>query len=221
MPLHPHIPALIVIAALGWTFALSRPSRAAEPPATPPQRAVPPSAIKEMSSLLVRPDADLSHALKLRQYATVLRLGRDLEKEYPAAPDLHLVRSIMLQAAQGTAVLERTEQHRQDLLRLARRIAGSDAPPESRLLADLLLAQARRAQAEPGSPEAALAVAEFAEKYIGTRAEAQSLMSATLMAFDIGHLELLKVFQTKLRTSFAGEPGVAAFLRDRFNIFAS
>ncbi len=182
---------------------------------------MPSSAIREMSSLLVRPDADLSHVKKLRQYATILRLGRDIEKRYPAAPDLHIVRNIMLQAAQGIAVLERTEQRRGELLELARRIAGSDAPPESRLLADLLLAQARRANAEPASPEAALAVAEFAEKYIGTKAEAKSLMSATLMAFDIGHSELLKVFQTKLRTSFAGEPGVAAFLRNRSGTFVN
>ena len=63
-----------------------------------------------------------------------------------------------------------------------------------------------------------MAIAELADRYRGTSAEAESLMMASMIAFDIGNSPLLEAFRKSLSTRFSQNPNIGAFLRDRFAV---
>jgi hypothetical protein len=206
--------ALLLPASLLLLCAAFAPGAARGQDEAPASADVPAALIGELNSLAIPPEKAVAESVKRRQYRKILRLGDEAVSKHPQARNLPLVWSAMLDAAQGLALLDRDEEARQRMFELAGKLAASEARPALRLVADLVLTHGALAQAPKDSPEAALAVARFADRYAGTEAEANSLMCAARLAFEIAQQRLYRFLLQKL-THFRGEPGVVAFLRGR------
>lgn len=212
--------ATLLIVAMGVPRGASAEPPAGESSASPTAETIPDESLLELTELYVAPNSPLRDAAKLRKYELILSKGRELERRHADAPNLYVLRSIMLQAAQGRAIIEGEEESRQSLLALAGRIASSDAPPAHRLQADLLLTHAEIARHDRGAEPALVAIARLADKYYGTEVEAQSAMRAMILAFDAGDQRLFKALSRRLRHDFGDNPRVVTFLKDRFGVHA-
>jgi tetratricopeptide (TPR) repeat protein len=175
-----------------------------------------PAAIDELRELYVGPNEPMTDSAKVRRYELILAKARNLAAAQPDALNLHELREVMMQAAQGQAVVTGTAESREALMNLARQIVASEAPAEMRMRADLLLTHAEVARQGPRSEKAAAAIAAFADRYYETEVEAESAMRAMMMAFEIGHKTIFDALEDRLIRDFGDNPRVVAFLRDRF-----
>jgi hypothetical protein len=210
----------VAFAAAGLGRASAAP--AADDPEPQPAAAevIPDETLKELAELYVAPNAVSTDSVKVRRYELILAKGREVERQYAAAANLHVLQSIMLKAAQGLSIIDGGEENRNTMLEIARRIAASEAPNTHRLPADLLLTHAEIARHERGSEPALVAIAKFADKYRGTDVEAQSAMRAMIMAFDAGDARLFRALSRRLVREFGDNPHVVTFLKDRFGVHA-
>jgi formylglycine-generating enzyme required for sulfatase activity len=149
---------------------------------------------------------------KIRRYRAILREGAWAERRYAGAPNLYRLLELMLAAAKGLATLEGTEESRRDLLAIVRRVAASDAPPEARLPADLLLARARIDELGDAPAENADEIEWFLDRYDGTAAAPQALMAAAELGGMAGAGPTRREALRRLGREHLGAPGVSEFL---------
>jgi formylglycine-generating enzyme required for sulfatase activity len=157
-------------------------------------------------------DAEVSDRDRIRRYQSILREGAWAERQYPTAPNLYQVRALMMAAAKGLVTLESSAEARQSLVDIASRLAGSEAPAEARLPAEMILFRVRLEELGDAPAEAAEEIALFARRYDGTPAQPQALMAA----YELGQIASArtgrKEYLNRLMQKHYREPGVAEFL---------
>ena len=155
-----------------------------------------------------------SHGEEVRRLSAVLRAGQQIERDYPDAANLHLVRSTMLVAARQLAVLEADEASQVRLTDLAQRIVALPGPPEGKIFADFLLTQSRLARLGAGNRAASAEITRFASAYADSPVARIALMFAVEMATKADDERLINTLTTSL-LKYRHEPEVEGFLRNR------
>ena len=156
--------------------------------------------------------SDVSESDKIRRYEAILREGGLAERQYARAANLHEVRELMMAAAKGLATLEGTAEARQLVFEIARRLVNSSAPPESRVVAEMLLMRERIDDLAEWPAEAADEVAMFAARYRGTPGESTALMSAAHLCRIADVDPARHAYLRQLSEKYYSVPGVSAFL---------
>jgi len=174
-------------------------------------------AISELREALSRVEDTESSADRRRICKRVIRKALSLLKKSPDAPNRSAALGVVFEGRRKLLEVDDSERNREALLETCR--ALSEAPDEHaavRLPADALLAQIKVARSGDSQEEAEAAVTELVSRYGGTEAEAECLMTATVIAREIGSGELLKTYRDELSGRFSDSPRVKAFLRQQF-----
>ena len=185
-------------------------------PSTPaPQPEVPAALLARLRAQYIpweTKSADISENDKVRRYEAILREGGWAERQYAQAPNLYEVRELMMAAAKGLASLEGTDEAGDLLMEVARRLANSSAPPESRVLADMLSIRVRLDELAGYPAEATDEVAAFVARYHGTPGEPKALMGAAQLC-RVMHAGLARdAYLRRLSEKHFSAPGVSVFL---------
>jgi sulfatase modifying factor 1 len=213
----PHAVLLAMLASCG----LSPGAQAGEPPApiAPPADAtsgeVPAAFLDRLRAMYVSeetPTPDISDGDKVRRYETILREGAWAERQHPKAPNLYQVRELMLAAAKGLATLEGTAEARERLMDLTHRLAKADAPPDTRVLADLLILRSRLDALADCPSEAADEIDLFVARYAETPAAYKALMGAADLCRIVDAGLNRQQYLRQLAQKHFSTPGVAEFL---------
>jgi len=190
-------------------------------PATGPDAGpqVPEADIKGIQKQFELPrDADLKDALKLlpERMERIIRLGEALERNCPDASNLHVVRSMMLEAADFLARSSNTESARKRRLEISRRIMASDAPPRQKLQADVFVTRARILEGKLSVKETDKEISGFAARYEKTAAAAGGVLYAALLADETRRVELREGLVDTLESKHLEAPSIRYYLRNRF-----
>ena len=187
---------LALIAAAGQTAA----AQTSHPitPATNSTEPVPDSLIAKLRAELVKPDDPGIDTDKIRRYRSILRLGRAAEQNYPAAPNLYKVHSVMLEAGRDLLVMQAEGITPDDVLEIARKINQPEVPPEWRLQADLALTQLEVSRSIDESRDAGQLIRDFAERYWESTVEIAALMHAVEMALQSSNNDLTNALGDRL-----------------------
>jgi thiol-disulfide isomerase/thioredoxin len=186
----------------------------------PAAEKVPAEVIREIQAQFVPPRQQMSRdqAMRLLQDRSqkVLELGRQAQRDYPQAPNLHEVQLLMLQAADYLARTRRDTASQQRVSQLAQAILDSQAPPEKKIQADYLLT-ATRVSPVPGATTAPADGAErtirqFVQRYKDTEAEAVAHVYGTILAQQASQRKLREQMIASLRQDYADEPAILRFL---------
>ncbi len=181
-----------------------------EAPPGPEPAPIPQEVLQGLTSGWVPPDADAPVRVKLRVYHGILRRVAEIERTYPEAPNLYVARNLKLHTMRALFRAEGDKVWQDRLIALARTILDSDAPPEGKIHADLLLLQAALASLD--DPEAqGCAIEDFVARYDETPAAPGALMAALNLCMEYGREELYRGLFGRLR-SYQNEPGVAEFM---------
>lgn len=165
------------------------------------------SAIQEMSSTVAQ----------RRACKKIIREAESLLEKHPAASNRFRVLGIMFKTQKLMLSMRQTVARREALLQTARRLRKApDEYAELRVEPDMMLLQLKLATKGYSAHDSAFEVARFADRYRDTPAEAESLMMAASLAFDLGKPILLDAFRKNLAQRFRHEPQVNAFMRERF-----
>jgi len=209
-------PAIRIVVALIWLLPAS--ILAGEPSLKPSS---PASQTEVPAALLVRLRAqyipeetktpDISENDKVRRYEAILREGGWAERQYAQAANLHEVRELMMAAAKGLATLEGTVESRQLVYEIAGRIAKSSAPPESRVMAEMLFVRGRINELADYPAEAADELAAFVARYRGTLGEPKATVCAAEFCRMAGAPTRSHYLRQLLEKHFSA-PGVSEFL---------
>jgi len=152
-----------------------------------------------------------------RACKNIVRRAESLLDKYSTAIDRFRLLGIVFEIRKVMFTMRQTDQYRAALLATAMELRKApDEYAAIRLEADVLLQEIELTKEDGSSQDRALAIAELADRYRGTAAEAESLMMASMVAFDIGHHALLDAFRKSLSKRFGDDPKVSAFLRERF-----
>ncbi|MEI8371582.1 MAG: SUMF1/EgtB/PvdO family nonheme iron enzyme [Planctomycetota bacterium] len=148
---------------------------------------------------------------KVHRYEAILREGRWAERQYAQAANLYEVRELMMAAAKGLATLEGSAEARQLVSEIASRIANSSAPPESRVMAEMLFVRGRINELADYPAEAADELAAFVARYRGTSGEPKAMVGAAEFCRMAGTPTRSDYLQ-QLSEKHVSAPGVIEFL---------
>lgn len=176
---------------------------------------IPQALVDRMESLVVYPIDGLTDAQKLSRYLATIELGTSIEKNYPAAPDLHLIRNRILSAAQGIAWTRRDTESWERVKTLAEAARKTDMPAEAKLLPEFLLLQRQVMLGQVSDADAAGAARELVSRYAKTPAATNSLMCAVILSLELGNESLRAEVMTPLHSSL-DKPFVRQMLRHIF-----
>ena len=209
-------PAIRIAVALIWLIPAS--ALAGEPSTTPSspasQTEVPAALLAKLRAQYIPEETrtpGISESDKVRRYRAILREGRWAERQYAEATNLHEVRKVMMAAAKGLATLEGTGEALELLFEIAGRLANSSAPPENRVVADMLFVRGKMDELAKFPAEAADEVAAFAARYHGTPGEAKALVAAAELC-RIAGTQARNAYLRKLLDKHCDAPGVSGFL---------
>lgn len=170
------------------------------------------------------------------QMQQAISLGKAAEGWYADAPNLYVVRKLMLSAALELLAQQPTEEHHQEVVGIAQRIMESPAPAPEKLQADFFLlreeihralhpAETQPALAAPPGPDLAEAyqagILAFLKRYQATSALPRSVAYAVILA-DLARLaDLKEELLDRLEKEFGHLAELAPFLlhygRGRFS----
>lgn len=153
----------------------------AQEPAPASAAAVPAAVLDRLRAQYIPEDdksADLSENDKIRRYQSILREGGWAERQHPGATNLYQVREYLMAAARGIALLSPSDEAEQQLQTIARRQLNSTAPPEPRMLADLILSRQQLGQFTDEPLRQLETIQTFLGHYSNSTVEAKSLMIA-------------------------------------------
>lgn len=190
---------------------------AQEEPTGPPR--IPEHLILRLQEELAAAEDIESTTEKRRACKNTVRSAESLLEEYPDSPDRFRVLGTVFEVRKALFEMRPGDEAREAVLETARELLEApDDDADIRLGADVLLQEIELDREESSPQDRAMAIAELADRYRGTAAEAESLMMASMIAFDMGHRALLDAFRESLSTRFGQDPDVSAFLRERFAV---
>ncbi|MHC4984265.1 MAG: TlpA family protein disulfide reductase [Planctomycetota bacterium] len=209
--------------SLATTIAIIMPAAAAsaqETPATAPAaEPVPQDVLDELESQFRRPPGGTRQEMienYMAQMEKAIGLGQEAEKEYPDAPNLHVARSQMLNAAVFLASRKADAASQKLMLDIADRIVSSTAPPLAKLAADFHLTLDKitpRDDDKPSDEEIEKQVKAYAERYAETDAAVEAKMRGVILARSAGHKELADELADELESKHLDHTGVRRLLR--------
>jgi len=148
----------------------------------------------------------------------IVRGAESLLEKHPDADGRYRVLGLLFRTQQILYSQKQSDENGLAMVDTARKLSQApDDQAELRLGADILLLQIAMARTG-GPPEQAMQVARMADRYRDTPAEAESLMAASSLAFNLGHRHLLETFRSALTQRFSQDRDVRAFLRERFAV---
>jgi len=203
------------VAPLFFAFFCLYPVHPVHPAESSPAQ-VPQALLARLTAQYVPEDdknGDTSETDKIRRYRAILREGAWAERQYPAAGDLYRVRELMLAAARGLTALEGMAENGSTLMGIVRRLADSNAPPEARLPADVLLFRARIDELGNAVAEAAEELDLFVDRYARTSAAASALMAAVQLGKIAGTRNGRRIYLARLARTYYAQAGVTEFLQ--------
>ena len=184
-------------------------------------RRIPEDSITHLQQKLAGVDEMKSATERRRTCKNIVRRGETLLEEYPDSSDRFRVLGIIFESRKTLFTMSSSEEYREALLQTAERLLEApDEYADIRLGADVLLQQVELGRGDSTPQDRAMAMAELADHYRGTAAEAESLMIASMITFDTGHRPLLDAFRKTLSSRFGQDPNVSAFLREKFAVSA-
>lgn len=213
-------PRLIVVAALASVLWVGSPASTAEKvPATKPaaEAKVPESVFKDMAKQFELPvPRGLSRAKAMELFRgrmkQVIRIGREAEKSYPKAADLHKVRRDMLRAADFIVRRLGDESYAKHRLIIARRLLASKAPAEAKVQADWFVTQEKITGKAVTFEQQGKEIRAYAKRYDKTPAEGPALAYAAMLAIDNVQFNALQDCVAKLRAKHAKDTAIRRFL---------
>lgn len=178
---------------------------------------IPEESITRLQKTLADLDEVESSTEQRRACKNVVRRAETLLDQYPSAPNRFSALGIMFQGQKALFTMSSSEAYREALLQTAQKLLEApDEYADVRLGADVVLQQVELARGNSNSHDRAMAMAALADRYRDTSVEAESLMIASMITFDTGHVPLLDAFRRTLSTRFGQDPNVSAFLREKF-----
>jgi len=189
--------------------------RAAKTTSAPKPALVPDEVIRKIASAIADPRAAMTQAEKIKRNEGALTLGRSIEREYPQAPNLHVVREIMLRAAGGLAMLRGPGKKPDELLAVSRRIMASKAPAMLKAQGDFYLVMQQLSQADKtkSAAETAKQIRDYVKRYEKTPAAAASTGHATSLARIARQKALVEEMIRLMEAKYIDDAQVRAYLR--------
>lgn len=161
---------------------------------------------------------DLSTTSKKRRaYKKVIRSAEMLFRKHKNHPQRFLILKQLFDAQKGLCSVDDDIKNQESLLETAEELL--EAPmeyAEARIEADSIFLQFKLNQIKKQGKEKAMPIAEFADRYRDSPAEAKSLVIVSSLAFEIGNKMLLDVFRKRMEDNFKHDAEVSSFLRQRF-----
>ena len=208
------------IAAPVSIIAISAALFAAEPPATAPAtKPVPEKLIDQIKAQFAKPRGETQAEMVanfLAQMEKAISLGQQAEKEYADAPNLHVVRAYMIQAADFLTSEKQDASSRKLMLEICGRLVASNAPPAGKIVGDFFLTLNKVGPAEGKvvpADQADKDIRAFAARYAGTDVAVEAQMRAAVIARLSENKKLEDELASILESKHLGSPGVRRLLR--------
>jgi tetratricopeptide (TPR) repeat protein len=146
----------------------------------------------------------------------IVRRAESLVEKSPESDERFTVLGVVFEAQKVMFTMRQSAEYHEALMATADKLVGApDEYADIRLGADVLVQQSKLS-ADSSPIDQAITIAELADRYRGTSAEAESLMVASMVSFDLGNRALLEAFRKALSTRFGDDPRVTVFMRERF-----
>jgi thiol-disulfide isomerase/thioredoxin len=192
---------------------------------TPSSSALPRTVFEKAEKLLAfpagRPTSQAEYreqiAKYVRQLDELLEYGRSVEQKHPRAANLHRLRVKMLEAAHFLTRFRKTNRALAELLAVAKRLAASDAPPDSKVYAEYFVVREAIAPAgQPPAKDAEKRIRDYVRRYAEAKAaktRAISLVRAVELARKASRPKLEKELLDALEAGYARDLVVHLLLR--------
>jgi hypothetical protein len=203
--------ALMVLVTCCAVGGAEQPDTQAESDPAGPLQTIPAQEIRKLRAKWIDPEAQATDADKVRRYESILRTGRRLERNHPHAENLYIPRALMIQASRGLLILGAGGVQRDDVIRLAKAVVDSSAPPAWRIESDTLLTQLELAR-EDDQQQRTETIQRFMGRYESSDTAAAAIMRAADMAQRYQFKDLYKSTIQVLREEYLDHEGVGVFL---------
>ena len=204
--------SILLCVCLTLFLVLPHPCPAQEAAAPPP--GISENKIAVIQKELAEAGEATSSARKRRAYKSVARDGEDLLEASPAAPNRFRVLEIVFQAQKRLIGLDNSDRNREALFETCAKLAQApDEQAELRLEADLLLSEKSLSLNGADAQERTRALEELIKRYLGTTAEAKSLILASQIAPKLGALDLEKTLFNTMKERFPADHEVMQWRR--------
>ena len=187
------------------------------PTATAAVRDVPASLLSRMNANFrpkVRPTSQEQFIKIMTEQTTeIIKLGQSAEKEYPGAKGLNHVRGMMLEAAGFLQENKPGQSNKSQLLGIAARILGSDAPPKLKAQADFVTTRWKIAPTPDNiAKDAEKQIRDYLKRHNTPEVKVTAIVRGTIMAKIANLDKLLDELATILEKKYDDAPGVTGFL---------
>ncbi|MFT5127894.1 MAG: hypothetical protein ACI8W8_001502, partial [Rhodothermales bacterium] len=151
-----------------------------------------------------------------RAYKNVVRAGKSLLLKNRDAVNKYALLQLMFVGQQNLLMLDNSERNCSDFFATCDDLVQApDAYAKARLQAEVLLLRRKMSAPTVTDAQKLTAIAQLADKYRGTEAEAESLMISALYSIDLRDVHLVGAFVKELSTNFGQQPAVIKFLREK------
>ncbi len=184
----------------------------------PPAAKVPDAVMKgidESFRLKRRPQSREEYfAIVREQMEQAIRLGTEAEQKYPNAPDLHVVQSKMLMAADFLVRIRKGPEDRKRRLAIARRLLASKADLDNKVTADYFVTLDKvRPGGQSPAKDAEKQIRAFVARYAQTAEAPTALVRAAQLAKEAQRSALYEELLDRLQKGHEKIPAVNQFLR--------
>ena len=178
--------------------------------------AIPEEDIVELREDLFDARETSSKTAQRRGCKNVIRAANSLLEEYTGAINQYEVMQLLFVGQQQLLMLDNSAANRKEFFETCESLMQApDAYAKARLQADVLLTRRKLAAATVTDDQRVYAIADLADRYRNTEAEAESLMICSLYALEMTHDTLVDAFVKRLATHYGQEPAVIKFLREK------
>ena len=189
----------------------------AQPGATASAKDVPASLLKQMNANFrpkVRPTSQAQFIeIMTEQTTEIIKLGQSAEKEYPGAKGMVHVRGMMLEAAGFLQENKPGKANKSQLLGIAARLLGSDAPPKLKAQADYVTTRWKIAPAPDNiAKDAEKQIRDYLKRHNTPEVKVTAIVRGTIMAGFANLDKLVDELAATLEKEHDDAPGVIQFL---------
>jgi hypothetical protein len=151
-----------------------------------------------------------------RAYKNAVRSAKSLLLKNRDAVNKYALLQLMFVGQQNLLMLDNSERNRSDFFATCDALVEApDAYAKARLQAEVLLLRRKMSAPTVTDAQRLSAIAQLADKYRDTEAEAESLMISALYSIDLRDVHLVGAFVKELSTNFGQRPAVIKFLREK------
>jgi hypothetical protein len=178
--------------------------------------AIPQEKINELTQELLEARQATSKTAGRRAYKNAVRTAKMLLLKNKGAVNKYAVLELMFVGQQNLLMLDNSDRNRSEFFETCEELLQApDAYAKARLQAEVLMLRRKMAAPDATDAQKLTAIAQLADKYRGTEAEAESLMICALYAIDFRDVNLVNAFVKELAINFSEQPAVIKFLREK------